>query len=101
MNILVTGSSSYVGKYIILGLLSLGHKVVGTSRTDPKIKNKNFIWISHDLSLSPLEALKVNIEVIVHVAGLAWYGRPVVDYVNSNINTTMNLEIMIKNINGL
>jgi len=98
MNILVTGSSSYVGKYIILGLLSLNHKVVGTSRTDPKIKNENFIWLSHDLSKSPLKKFKNKIDVIVHLAGLAWYDRPVIDYVNSNINTTMNLEKMIKNI---
>ena len=85
MNILVTGSSSYIGKYIILGLLSLNHKIIGTSRTNPKIRNKNFTWISHDLSKAPLIKLKNNIDIIVHVAGLAWMDRPIVDYINSNI----------------
>ena len=98
MKILITGSSSYVGKYIIEGLLDLGHKIIGTSRGNPNINRKNFTWISHDLSISPLEIYNKKIDLVIHVAGLAWMNRGVKEYVSSNIFTTINLEKMLKKL---
>ena len=50
MKIFLTGASSYIGKYLILNFLQRGYQVVSTSRTNPKINNKNHRWIKHDLS---------------------------------------------------
>ena len=58
MSFLVTGSSSYVGKYIINHLLLRNYKVIGTSRTNPNISNKNFIWIKHNLNHSSFKIKK-------------------------------------------
>lgn len=97
MKFLVTGASSYVAKYIIDHLLFRGHHVVGTSRSNPQIVNTKFKWIRHDLSVEPLQ-LNDQIDIIIHVAGLAWMGRNNSDYVQSNIIVTWNL---LKTIKGL
>ena len=60
MKFLVTGCSSYVGKYIIRDLLKKNHKVVGISRTSPGIHHKNFFFKKHDL-LKPKLNLKKKI----------------------------------------
>jgi len=45
----VTGASYGLGKSIAEMLLANGFKVYGVSRTDPPIKNKDFIWLKVDL----------------------------------------------------
>ena len=97
MSFLVTGSSSYVGKYIINHLLLRNYKVIGTSRTNPNISNKNFIWVKHDLSHSSLK-IKKKIDYVVHAAGQGWMNKETENYVSSNIFTTYYISQMIKKI---
>ncbi|AAZ21346.1 NAD-dependent epimerase/dehydratase family protein [Candidatus Pelagibacter communis] len=97
MKILLTGASSYIGQYIILNLLQNNHKILSTSRSDPKIKNKNHKWISHDLSKKPLKLKDFKPDVIIHLAGSAWLNMSSENYVNSNILTTNNL---VKTLEG-
>ena len=90
MNILVTGASSYVAKYIVEYFLSRGYHVIGTSRSNPQIENPEFEWIKHDLSAQPLK-LNIKIDLLVHVAGLAWMDRRSSEYVQSNVIVTWNV----------
>jgi len=99
MKILLTGASSYVAKYIARGLLSFNHQIIATSRTSPNIKTKNYRWIQHDLSEKPMELNDDEIDIVIHVAGSAWMNRTTIEYVNSNILTTINLEKMIHKLN--
>jgi len=97
MNFLVTGSSSYVGKHIIKHLLDKKHFVIGISRTSPKIIHKNFFYKKHDL-LNPSINLKKRIDVVIHAAGSAWVGLNSINYVESNIITSLNLFKYLKKI---
>ncbi len=98
MKFLITGSSSYVGKSTINHLLkNKNFKVVGTSRTNPKIINDNFKWIKHDLSKKQLKINK-KIDYVVHIAGEAWMGKKTKDYVMSNVMTTLHLSEMTKTL---
>jgi len=96
MKILLTGASSYIGQYIILNLLQNNHKILSTSRSDPKIKNKNHKWICNDLSKKPLKLKGFKPDVIIHLAGSAWADMSSENYVNSNILTTNNLVKTLK-----
>lgn len=97
MNFLVTGSSSYVGKYIINGLLKKKHFVVGISRTSPKIYHKNFFFKKQDLLKQRIN-LKQKIDVVIHAAGSAWMGLNSISYIESNIIASLNLYKFIKKI---
>ena len=69
MKILITGCTSYIGKYLIKKFLEKKqHKLFGVSRSNPKITNKMFTWHKHDLSRSPLKKIK-DIDIIIHIAG--------------------------------
>ena len=66
-NAVVTGASSGIGKNICHKLLKHGYKVIGISRTDPKIKK--LIWIKADLSKNSeidlaLKQIKENFSII-------------------------------------
>jgi len=97
MKIFLTGASSYIGKYIILNYLTNGHKVLSTSRTNPKINEKKHKWIKHDLSKKPLNLNRFRPDIVIHLAGSAWMGRSPESYINSNILTTDNL---VKSLKG-
>ncbi|MDA8846780.1 NAD(P)-dependent oxidoreductase, partial [Candidatus Pelagibacter sp.] len=86
MNILFTGCSSYIGKYLITKYLDNGkYNLFGISRTDPKIKNKKFKWFKHDLTLAPFKKLK-KIDIVIHIAGAALRKENTYeDYVQGNI----------------
>jgi len=96
MKILLTGASSYIGKYIISNLLLKNHKILSTSRKDPIIKNKNHKWIRHDLSKKPLKLNGFKPDIVIHLAGSAWVNMTSENYVNSNILTTINLVKTLK-----
>ena len=46
----VTGSSGMLGKHVVNYLLKKNYQVIGTSRSNPKIKEKNFCWKKLDLN---------------------------------------------------
>ena len=97
MNFLVTGSSSYVGKYIINHLLKEKHFVIGISRNSPNINHKNFYFKRHDLLREKIN-LKKKIDVVIHAAGSAWMGLNSINYIESNIIASLNLYKFVKKI---
>ena len=97
MNIFLTGCTSYIGKYLAISFANQGDYVIGTSRKDPKIKNKNFKFIKHDLSQSPILKLNKKIDFFIHVAGRRMSARQKTrEYINSNVIVTFNVQKMIK-----
>jgi len=96
MKVLITGASSYIGKYIISNLLIKGHNVLSTSRTDPKINHKCHKWIKHDLSKKIFKVGSFKVDFVIHLAGYAWMGEKSEKYINSNILTTLNLVKSLK-----
>tara|TARA_B100000674_G_scaffold498255_1_gene535598 strand:- start:438 stop:1289 length:852 start_codon:yes stop_codon:yes gene_type:complete len=92
MNILFTGCTSYIGKYLILKFLeNRKHKLIGISRSDPKINHKRFRWFKHDLTYLPFNKIK-NIDIIIHIAGAALRKENSFnDYVQGNIFMAYNL----------
>ena len=44
-NILITGSSGYLGSYLVNNLIKEGHNIIGIDIKKPKIKNRNFNFI--------------------------------------------------------
>ncbi len=96
MKVLVTGASSYIGKYIISNLLINGHSVLSTSRKNPKINHKFHKWIKHDLSKKIFKVGLFKPDLVVHLAGYAWMGDKSEKYINSNILTTINLVKSLK-----
>ncbi|MBF0409937.1 MAG: NAD(P)-dependent oxidoreductase [Candidatus Riflebacteria bacterium] len=90
MNILFTGCSSYIAKYVITRLLRDGEIILGVSRTNPNIIHGNFSWISHDLSISPYFPER-NIDIIIHMAGQSLLNKSAEEYLKSNILVTENV----------
>ena len=92
MKILITGCTSYIGKYLIEKFLEKKqYKLLGVSRSNPKIFNKKFTWYKHDLSRHPLKKIK-DIDVIIHIAGAAL--RPennFENYLKGNVFMAYNL----------
>ena len=92
MRILITGCSSYIGKYLVKKFLEKKqHKLYGVSRSNPKIFNKIFTWYKHDLAKSPLKKIK-DIDIIIHIAGAAF--RPennFESYLKKNVFLAYNL----------
>jgi len=71
MKILITGCTSYIGKYLIKKFLEKKkYKLFGISRSNPKIYSRRFTWYKHDFSKSPFKKIK-NIDVVIHIAGSA------------------------------
>lgn len=76
--ILVTGSSSGIGKQTALDLLKKKFFVIGISRNRPNIKNSKYLHLSLDLSdrasdkkiLKSLKNKKVKLDGIVNNAGI-------------------------------
>jgi GDP-4-dehydro-6-deoxy-D-mannose reductase len=98
--ILVTGSSGFIGNYLVHQLLNQNYKVFGISKRKQK-SFENFISHSVDISKVTNSKLRNNFSKIIHMAALSD-----VDYCNLNpskcyeinVNGTQNmLEIARKN----
>ena len=50
-NILITGSSGYLGSYLVNNLIKEGHNIIGIDIKKPKNKNKNFNFIKKIIDL--------------------------------------------------
>lgn len=80
MKILVTGATGFLGNYIILRLLQLGHEVLATARTDDKCKKMPWYnevdycahMIGDKLSSEAIELFH-EAQLCIH---LAWDGLP-------------------------
>ena len=87
--ILVTGSSGFIGSYLIPQLLNQNYKVVGISKRKQK-PFKNFSSSSFDITKNKHASLRNNFSKIIHMAALSD-----VDY--CNLNPSKCYEI---NVNG-
>lgn len=63
--ILITGSSGYLGSYLVNNFIKEGHNIIGIDIKKPKIKNKNFNFIKKKIIDLKKREIK-NIDCIVH-----------------------------------
>lgn len=66
-NILITGVSGGIGKSLALFLLKNNYKVIGISRKNPEIRDKNFSFYS--LNLNDIENISILLKEIVSIEG--------------------------------
>ncbi len=92
----VTGASYGLGDEISNRLITLGFKVYGLSRTEPKIKHKQFIWIQADLlndsqMPSVLAQIKEDkIDILVNNAGVAFF-KKTLEYTDKDFDRMFGL----------
>tara|TARA_B100000767_G_scaffold273549_1_gene304018 strand:- start:54 stop:902 length:849 start_codon:yes stop_codon:yes gene_type:complete len=84
MNILVTGSSGFIGKHLINSLEALDHKVFSFSSKDGDIFNYDFIK----------EYENITIDCVYHLAGKTFvpdsWNNPT-SFINTNVLGTLNI----------
>lgn len=95
---LVTGSSYGLGEAVSSMLLDNGYKVYGISRSKPKIKGDNFIWVKADLYKTNVEqdiAKQIKegvIDVLVNNAATAVV-KKTSEYRDEDFDLTYNLNL--------
>tara|TARA_Y100000590_G_scaffold366319_1_gene425589 strand:+ start:472 stop:1332 length:861 start_codon:yes stop_codon:yes gene_type:complete len=100
MNILVTGSTGFIGYDLIKILLEYGYKIVAIYRNKNlltrKLIHKNLTWKKIDLKNKLL--LKKRIDIIIHCSVVHDFSKKnnINDYINSNIISLNNLIIFAK-----
>jgi len=100
MRILVTGVSSYIGRYLTESFIKRKINIIGISRKNPKIKSKYFLWKKKDLSISNKFEINKKIDFIIHVAGNAHRNEnSILDYIQGNIINSYNLAKIAKKLN--
>jgi len=97
MNILITGSGNYLGKYLINKFIINNINVIAISNKKiPKI-NKRFYFIKHQLSKSPYLKIKKKIDVMIHISGPSYKPEnKIEDYISGNILSALNTDHMRK-----
>jgi len=66
MKILITGATGFIGKALTDRLLSLGHKVIGVSRTESSLVHSNYQHMSIDLDKSSFDL--PDVDTVYHLA---------------------------------
>ena len=77
--ILITGNRKGIGRYLSEKLLEQGYFVVGCSRSESDLINKNYFHITCDVSnpekikefFKILRSKKISIDVLINNAGIA------------------------------
>ena len=96
-NILITGSSGYIGKLLIKNLLSKSNKIKIYALVRENVINNldNVIYIKCDLSnISFSKILPLNIDVVIHLAqsnNYRLFPEKADDIFNINISSTQKL----------
>lgn len=93
----VSGASYGLGEAITKQLLNNGYKVYGISRTEPKIKNNNFIWLQADLTKDAdlkriTNSIDAPINVLVNNAGTAFHQKAL-EYTDRDFEKMYNLNL--------
>ena len=76
MKVVVTGSSSGIGKAIALKFLKEGHEVVGIDKLPATIKRKNYSHVVADVFYDALPEIE-NVEILVNNAGVQNSGNDI------------------------
>lgn len=76
MNVLITGTSSGIGRAIALKFLSCGHKVFGFDRLLPTLEDKEFKHYSCDIFRGELPSLS-PIDILINNAGVQNSGEDI------------------------
>ena len=76
MKVVVTGSSSGIGKAIALKFLSEGHEVVGIDKLPATFRRKNYTHVVADVFYDALPQIE-NVEILVNNAGVQNSGRDI------------------------
>ena len=94
----VTGSSGLLGKHVVQYFLKKNCKIIGTSRTKPKVYHKNFLWKKLDLykkiNNKKLNIIFKDINCLIHMG--AYVPKKTTsaskNFINKvNIDSTINL----------
>lgn len=97
MKILITGSSSYIAKYVIDRFLDEGYEIIGISRTDNGIRHENFKQILFDLSTG-IPKIEEKIYAVVHMAAQSLLDKKASEYFYSNLAITENVRKLCETI---
>ncbi len=89
MNILISGTSSGIGKAAALKFLKMGHKVYGVDRQDSAISDKNYTHFKKDIRDKDLPTIK-DIDVIVANAGVQDEAEAIDTNLNGSIHFVNN-----------
>lgn len=89
MNILISGTSSGIGKAAALKFLKMGHKVYGVDREDSAICDKNYTHFKKDIRDKDLPIIK-DIDVIVANAGVQDEAEAIDTNLNGSIHFVNN-----------
>ena len=76
MKIVITGSSSGIGKAIALKFLKCGHEVVGIDKLPASIKQKNYTHVTKDVFFDTLPEV-ANVEILINNAGVQNSGNDI------------------------
>ena len=97
MNVLITGSSGFIGSNLLKKFKNNNHNVLALyNKQKPRYKlNKNIKFLKFDLEKmnSFLTIRKFKPEVVIH---LAWKGIPNFSYKNSNLNLKISTRFLIE-----
>lgn len=89
MNILISGTSSGIGKAAALKFLKMGHNVYGVDRQDSAICDKNYTHFKKDIRDKDLPIIK-DIDVIVANAGVQDEAEAIDTNLNGSIHFVNN-----------
>ena len=98
MNIVVTGSSGYIGGQVALQLKGTGHTVIGIDRRPLQAHQTgqidSFVQADFDSDIAYKKLLETQPDAIVHCAGTSLVGPSIKkpsEYYSNNVAKTMNL----------
>lgn len=98
MNIVVTGSSGYIGGQVALQLKGTGHAVIGIDRRPLQAHQTgqidSFVQADFDSDIAYKKLLETQPDAIVHCAGTSLVGPSIKkpsEYYGNNVAKTMNL----------
>ena len=98
--VLVTGSTGFLGKYLVEELLENGYEVVAQGRNEKRLKELKEKYGIEPLkcSLDEIQNIELKVDYVIHAAALSTVWGKWKDFYNSNVIGTKNVaDFCIKN----